>query len=78
MSLIGSFIHKLADPWFTTDKKVVAKHRWQVSFKINTLTLNVCIQKKNQINLKKNFLNRFHVVEHPIIYITKFFSVRRL
>ena len=46
MSLIGSFMHKLADPWFTTDKKVVAKHHWQVSLKINTLTLNVCIQKK--------------------------------
>ena len=54
MSLIGFFMHKLADPWFTTDKKVVAKHRWQVSFKINTLTLNVRIQK-NQINLKNFF-----------------------
>ena len=70
-------MHKLADPWFTTDKKVVAKHRWQVSFKINTLTLNVCIQKKSN-KFEKFFLNRFHVVEHPIAYITKFFSVRKL
>ena len=46
MSLVGFFMHKLADPWFTTDKKVGAKHRWQVSFKINTLTLNVLYTKK--------------------------------
>ena len=77
MSLIGSFIHKLADPLVYNRQKVVAKHCWQVSFKINTLTLNVCIQK-NQINLKNFFLNRFHVVKHLIAYITKFFSVRRL